>query len=323
MKTNLYRLTIIMLCVAGIFFTGGSVKAQGIVIAVAEESAVAGPAFTLGDIANISGDDSGRIAGLKAIRLGYSPLPGQSTILTRELLGLRLSACKHDFSGITWQVPLQFRIISLSQLVDKQTIIDQAEQYLKRRLANSDVTITLADLAHDVYVPAGDLTFTVELPYGIKLNAPSYVYIGIVVAEQPYATAKLKFNIKKYEQVVVANRLISSGSLVTADSVTFERQDVGRMPPGYITDLNKILGLVAKRQIAPGATMTDSMVEKPVLIKRGQNVRIVAIIGGIEVIAPGVVMQNGSMGQLVRVQNVSSKKIISGYIIDETTVKVT
>jgi len=322
MKANLYRLAIIMLCVAGIFFTGGSVKAQGIVIAVADESTVAGPAFSLGDIATISGDDSARIASLKAIRLGYSPLPGQSTVLTRELLGLRLSAGNHDFSGITWQVPLQFRITSLSQLVDKQTIISQAEQYLKRRLANSDVIITLADLPHGVRVPAGDLTFTAEMPYGVKFNAPSHVHIGIVVAGQPFATAKLKYNIKKYQQVVVASRLISAGSLVTADSVIFERRDVGRMPPGYITDINKVLGFVVKRQIVPGATMTDSMVEKPVLIKRGQNVRIVAVIGGIEATALGVVMQNGSMGQLVRVQNVSSKKIITGQIIDEMTVKV-
>ncbi len=321
MKINLYRLTMVILCVAGIFFTGSPVKAQGLTISVATESTVTGQYFTLGDIATLSGDDNDRIAGLRQIRLGHVPGPGQSYVLSGEILAARLGIANTDLTGITWQIPPQVKITALSQVVSGQLLSRQAEQYLKTRLTGGDVIITAAGSPKDMLVPPGVISFQVELPYGVKYNSPTNVSVGIQVNGQPFAIAKLRFDIKKYGQVVVASRALALRDVITTDSIILERRDIGRMPPGYFTDINKILGLSVKRQIAPGQAITDSLLTKPVIIQRGKAVNIVANIAGIEVFAAGVALQNGSEGQYIRVQNTNSKKILTGLVINETTVK--
>jgi flagella basal body P-ring formation protein FlgA len=311
----------VLLCVAGILFTGSSAKAQGLTITVAGESSVTGRYFTLGDIATISGDDNQRIDNLRQIRLGHTPAPGQSLVFTGELLGVRLSASRSDFTGISWQVPPQFRITARSQLITGQRLASQAEHFLKERLVGSDVVITSVVQPHDVLVPPGETGVVVELPYGVKYNAPTNVSVGVMVDGQLYNTTNLRFDIKKYEQVAVVSRSLAARELIDSASITFERRDIGRMPPGYFTDVNKILGLSVKRQLVPGTAITDSMLEKPVIINRGKTVRIVAQIGDIEVSVPGIAMQHGSQGQLIRVQNANSKKMITGRVVDETTIR--
>jgi flagella basal body P-ring formation protein FlgA len=322
MRHKFYRLTMVILCVAGILFTGNRVEAQGLTIVVAPESIVSGQHFTLGDIADISGNDTDRITRLRQIRLGNTPSPGRSFVFSQELLGIRLQAARADLTGTAWKIPPQFRITAASQVLNGQLLIAEAEQFLQKQLAGADVVITPISQQGEVLLPPGDITYNMELPYGVKYNSPTTMSIGIQVAGQPFTVAQLRFNINRYEQVAVATRVLAGGELITADSISFERRDIGRMPPGYFTNPDKLLGLAVKRQLAPGTAITDSMVAKPVLITRGKTVTIVAKIGGIEVSVPGTALQSGSESQFIRVKNTSSNKIIIGQVVDETTVQV-
>lgn len=322
MNITLYRLTMVILCVAGIFFTGNTADAQGLTVAIAAESQVTGQYYTLGDIASIYGDDGGRIAGLQQIKLGRVPAPGQSYILNAEILGARLANSQLDLSGITWQIPVQFKVTALSQTISAQQLVGAAEKYLTTRLIGADVLVTALGQPQDLLVPPGDITYDIELPYGVKYNSPTYVTIGVWVAGQPVTVVKLRFDIKKYEQIAVSSRAIAAGELVNADSVVLERRESGRLAPGYVTDLTKILGLTVKRQVAAGMVLNDSLLDKPALIQRGNNVSIVAKIGGIIITTPGIAMENGSENQFIRVRNANSKKIVTGRVIDENTVQI-
>ncbi|CVK19999.1 flagellar basal body P-ring formation chaperone FlgA [Sporomusa sphaeroides] len=322
MRHKFYRLTMVILCVAGILFTGNRVQAQGLTIVVAPESIVSGQHFTLGDIADISGNDIDRITRLRQIRLGNTPSPGRSFVFSQEILGIRLQAARADLTGTAWKIPPQFRITAASQVLNGQLLIAEAEQFLQKQLAGADVVITPISQLGEVLLPPGAITYNMELPYGVKYNSPTTMSIGIQVAGQPFTVAQLRFNINRYEQVAVATRVLAGGELITADSISFERRDIGRMPPGYFTNPDKLLGLAVKRQLAPGTAITDSMVAKPVLITRGKTVTIVAKIGGIEVSVPGTALQSGSESQFIRVKNTSSNKIIIGQVVDETTVQV-
>jgi flagella basal body P-ring formation protein FlgA len=64
------------------------------------------------------------------------------------------------------------------------------------------------------------------------------------------------------------------------------------------------------------------MVNKPVLIKRGSMVILIALVGSMEVTASGQAMQDGYEGQLIRVKNVNSNKIVLGKVIEENKVQV-
>jgi len=321
MKTTLYRLTMVLLCVAGIFFTGQRVvQAQELTIVIPAEATITGRYFVLGDIATINGDDVERIERLRQIRLGHTPAPGQSFAIAGDILMARIRAGNIDLSGITWQMPQQLKVTALSQSISGLHLVNQAEKYLKASVTG-EVMITAAGQPQDILVPPGDIAFNMVVPQGIRYNVPTNIRVSVQVNGQPVTTVILRFDIKKYQPVAIASQALNAGEPITTDSIIFERRDMGRLPPGYFTELDKILGLSVKRQLAPGVVITKNMLGEPVFIRRGQPVSIIAKAGGIEVIVSGTALQDGSKGEFIRVKNSNSQKVIVGQVINDTTVQ--
>lgn len=322
MSNKLYRLTMVILCVAGIFLTGQNAFAQGVTVVIPAEATVGGQYFTLGDIATIDGDDLALSDSLRKIKLGHAPTPGKNYVMTREIILARLqTASAFSAAGISWSIPEQLTITALSQALSGKFIVEQAEQYLKA-MVTGDATIIAIGQPQDVVVPPGEVTYKVMLPYGIRYNAPTSVSVSVLVGGQPSTQAIVRFDIKKYQQVAVAGKSLSAGEVITADSITFERRDVGRLPPGYFTELAKIQGLIVKRPLSPGIVLSESMLKKAILITRGKPVSICAQIGSIQVMVAGVALQSGSEGQFIQVQNTTSQKVLVGQVVDDSSVRI-
>ncbi len=80
--------------------------------------------------------------------------------------------------------------------------------------------------------------------------------------------------------------------------------------------------VVARVKLLPGTVVLRRHVEVPFAVKRGQLVRIVAEKNGIYVETTGRALQNGRVGDIIRVKNIYSKKVIEGKVKDDETVVV-
>jgi len=307
-------------------FCCSSVFAEGIVVTISEQAKVDGTIITLGQLAEISGGDAEQMQNLRQLKLGASPLPGSSFVLTKDIINMRLGAAGANFSGITWQIPNSVTVIGNSQIVSGQTLIDKAVAAIKSQVGSDagidNLTISSIGQVKDIVAPLGNLVFSTSLPYGVRYNTITTVNVDVNVNERGFAKVGLKFDVNLYSQVVVAAREINARELFTDDGLRYERMDIGHLPAGFVTDKNKILGLMARRQITPGMVMTNSIIIKPVLIKRGSVVNLIALTGNMEVTAPGIAMQDGYEGQLIRIKNSNSNKIVLGKVIDENKVQV-
>ena len=319
------RKLLISLCLM-LMMTSTAGFAEQLTVTVPETVRLRGPLMTLGEIASVSGDDPARIRALRSLVLGQAPAPGTSLALSRQIIGARLAGTGADLSDIAWNVPPMVSVSAESQEVSGQQLVAMAMSAIRDRSgipADSDaLTITELDSAQDTVVPAGDLSFTVELPYGVRYNTPTTVTISTMIDGRLYARTILKFDVRLYRQVVVAASNIAAGETVTAEVLKYERMDSGRLAPGYTTDINKFIGLVTRRGIASGMPVNVSMVQKPVLVKRGSVVTIIARIDGIEAAVYGQSMQDGCEGQVIRVQNINSRKTVAAKVIDAGTVEV-
>ena len=72
----------------------------------------------------------------------------------------------------------------------------------------------------------------------------------------------------------------------------------------------------------PGSVLSERNLSRPILIKRGENIRIVARVGELEVFANGVTFSQGAAGDLVRVQNSVTKRIMTGRVQEDKSVLV-
>jgi len=302
------------------------VAAEGIQITIMPEAKVEGNVLTLGQIAQISGDDKDWVDSLRQLKLGNSPTAGNSIVLTKELITMRLAAAGSNFSGIVWQIPDAVTVTTNSQTVNADGLRDKALMTIKQQIGNNvdqaDLMISPVGSLQDVVAPVGNVQVTASLPYGIRYNAPTIVSLTMTVDGQVVGKIPLGFNVQLYGQVVVASQPVSFGEGLTQDNIRYERMDIGRLAAGYYTSKDKLVGLLVRRSLTPGMVITDALINKPLLIKQGDMVNIVAQIGGMEVVVAGKAMQNGNEGQLIRVQNINSAKVILAKVLNGSTVEV-
>lgn len=316
----LHKLSLLALLTICTFMN--TAAAEGITVTVAPSARVEGAYITLGQLADISGDDEKRVTGLRQLKLGSAPSPGNSMVLSKETLGMRLAGAGSDLGGIAWHIPDTVTVTAPSQTISGQALLEKAVMTVREQTSQGDISITPIGSVRDVVAPIGDMVLTSSLPYGIRYNSPTAVMVDVSVNGQTISKISMHLDVKLYQQVVVAAVQISPGEIVTTERLRYERMDTGRLKLGYFTDVNKVQGLMTKRLLMPGAVVTDSVVSKPLLVKRGNMVTILARIGGMEVTATGKAMQDGNEGQLIRVQNVNSAKIISAKVLDASTVQV-
>ena len=300
--------------------------AEGVTITIPTEVRVNGPFMTLGEVADIKGDDSERVNRLRQLKIGSAPSLGSHLVLTKELLGMRLVATGSDLNHVSWNIPETITVTTNFQTINGQTVIDKGIMAIKEQIGSSvnsaDLSILPIANVQDIVAPIGDLILTSSLPYGIRYNAPTNVKMAINVNGQVLPIMNVKFDVKLYRQVAIAASQVHQGEILTHENIRYERMDTGRLGQGYFTDLTKIMGLETRRPLTPGMVVTTLMLNKPMLIKRGALVNVIARIGGMEVSVAGKAMQDGYEGQLIRVQNVNSNRFLSAKVLDEGTVQV-
>lgn len=213
-----------------------------------------------------------------------------------------------------------------TQLVSPSTLINTAAVLIRQRAGaaadSADLRVNVINSPQAVTVPEGEVALSVDLPYGVRYNAPTTANVTTSVNGQVVSVTTLKFEVKMYKQVLVAARSISIREVLTSDSLRYERLDVGRLGAGYYTDPSTIVGLITRRMISPGMPINQYMIEKPIIIKRGTGVTIVARIGNLEVTTSGQALQDGYEGKIIPVQNLNTLKVMSAKVLDETSVQV-
>ena len=122
--------------------------------------------------------------------------------------------------------------------------------------------------------------------------------------------------------VTVAARAIVAGSVLTDKDVRSERRDISELPQGYMDDPAVAVGLTAARPISTGAVITNQFLVAAKAVQRGQSVTLVADADGMSVRMAGRALADGLINQRVKVQNLSSGKIVEGIARSEQTVEI-
>jgi len=119
-------------------------------------------------------------------------------------------------------------------------------------------------------------------------------------------------------KVLVASTPIKSGELMI-DCLPSKRViSDGHMIP--VTDAAKLTGRQARVNIQTGNIIYPSMIESASVMKLGDKVEIVVEKGMIRITADGIARQRGGIGDIIKVMNVSSRKLVKAEIVDSTTV---
>jgi flagella basal body P-ring formation protein FlgA len=122
--------------------------------------------------------------------------------------------------------------------------------------------------------------------------------------------------------VTIAARAIVTGTVLTDKDVRVEQRDIPELPPGYLDDPTVALGLTAARPISSGAVITNQLLLGAKAVQRGQTVTLVADSGTMSIRMEGKALSDALINQRVKVENLSSGKIVEGVARSQQVVEI-
>lgn len=125
-----------------------------------------------------------------------------------------------------------------------------------------------------------------------------------------------------YDRVVMGSRAFGKGYTLNNGDVYEALMDVTRIPRNALRDSGQALGKPLSRSILANMPLQESMIEDSPVVKRGRRVELLVEAPGFAIRGAGELQQNGSVGDYVKVMNLASKKIVTGLLLDQRTVRV-
>lgn len=186
------------------------------------------------------------------------------------------------------------------------------KSYLKKNFPWTEIEISelkinaeISELPERILIqqpPPGKTIFLIEFKNGKKINVAAHV--------------------KAYEWVVMSSKSMRKGDYLQLTDVYLTLLDVTKIPRGAISRVDNAVAKQLSRSINANMPVTDIMLNEQKLVKKGQVVFVVIESPNFTIRTTGEIKGNAFVGSNAKVVNLASKKVISGVLIDENTVKV-
>lgn len=198
-------------------------------------------------------------------------------------------------------------------------------------LARSEASLHLPALTPHERLVAGPLSANTRLALCSQAVKPSVspggqmrdrILVQLSCPGTPSWHIYVSVRVVGTSQVTIAAHAIVAGSVLTAADVRTEQRDISELPPGYMDDPAVTVGLTAGRPISSGAVITNQLLLGTKAVERGQTVTLVADAGGMSVSMQGRALSDGLVNQRVKVENLSSGKVVEGIARSQQVVEI-
>jgi flagella basal body P-ring formation protein FlgA len=125
------------------------------------------------------------------------------------------------------------------------------------------------------------------------------------------------------KMILVAKRNLPQRHMIEADDIYLARQDIVPLKYGWFTKKEDVVGKLSKQNIDINRPITPVLLAKETLVQRGDQVTIKADTGSIHISMTGKALSKGSQGDIIRVQNLKSKRIVQAEVTGPREVRVT
>jgi len=134
-------------------------------------------------------------------------------------------------------------------------------------------------------------------------------------------TLYISVTVQSQAEVLVARSALERGAELTSADFQLENRRVPGALSAYVTDVGSLKGQRLRRPLAGGEPLTLDALAPAFLIHRGQQVVLLARAGALEVRTAGVALGDGRVSDSIRVQNVSSQRIVEGIVRSDSVVE--
>lgn len=292
-------------------------------IMVRPESETAAVNAVLSDMAAVHSDDEALVQKLMDIQVCSSPLPGKTRKLLKEQIMVALRREGMSDGTIDLLCPAEITIRRTSSVVSGQSLFEAAREFvLESNSLPGRIEIEPVRLQPDQEVPMGNVQVRVKPGTREARKGQFSVPVEIVVDDQVYRTISVTIIIKVIAPVPISTRPISRLDEVNGTNVVLQERDITSLPSDVLTEMPE-QGWTANMAIAEGAVIRRGWVTPPLAVRSGESVIVIVESGSVKVADKGTAVQDGRLGEVVRVRLLGNVREIRGTVTESGVVKIT
>lgn len=202
------------------------------------------------------------------------------------------------------------------------TIREAAERFVRSQMppGQSDTIVTAARLDPRLRLARCAGPLEASFLSGARLQAQVSVAVGCRRGAD--WTLYVPVSVQSRIHVLALRGPQVQGARLTAEDVAEETRLVSGLTVGYVTDVAQLSRSTLRHPLPAGALLTSEDLLADFMVHQGEQITLLASLDGIQVRAAGLALQNGRDGALIRVQNLSSAKVVQGFVAGDGVVDV-
>ncbi len=267
--------------------------------------------LNLSQIADIKTENKRFLEFLSGINVVKNLKPGKKITLTKEDIKNILKKNYVDPNSVKItgdRITLKRKEV----IISRQTLEEKVKEYLNKKYKN--IYIQSIDLNLKPFKSSSE--YTIKIKERSKTSSRLYLTAFIIWKDK-----KKKINISvKYRQMV--NAPVPKKDLLRGQIIKEEDIEIKKVPAqrGIITNKEVLLGAVVRTTLKKGKPVKPSMIIPDYPVKRRNYVKVIYDRNGIKIEITGIALENGIKGQIIKVKNQSTGKILPCKVIGKDTV---
>lgn len=256
--------------------------------------------------------------------IAKAPAPGESLVLDARWLATAARAFK-----LSWQPASRF----------EQVVVTRASLRVGADAVKNAVTMAIADaggiadfslvefqfdpLAMDMVVPT-DIDATPGVRDLVFDERSGRFSATVVVPAQGTAVAQTAVSGRLLDLVevpVLAGRILP-GHVIKAADVTWAAVRADRLAGTTLLDPSQIIGKTPRRPLRAGEPLHTNDLETALTIRKGSLVTMILQSPQMVLTASARALEDGAEGQVIKVANLKSDRIVQAVVMDASTVTV-
>jgi len=299
-------------------FASSPVCGENIIISLRNDVSLEGNDILLGDIAEISGDNTPFISALERMYIGAIPETnsGKRNFTHAEIM-LRMRELGLDADSVVFEGSDISIVHPLLQIITGDQAVSAVEDFIRRHMPweDNDVIITATRKPDDVNVVKGKVHYDV-IPVSRKQYIDKVRYCVVInVDGKIQKNVDVSFEIIVFKKVIMAIRTIRRDEMLTPSNVRLVRREIKSNTLDALSDPSRVIGMVASRNLQPQDIIKESYIKMPYLVRRREMVKVRLSSGALNIQTTGIAAENGCLGQYIKIKNPDSKKVFFGKVI--------
>ena len=285
----------------------------------------------VGQIATLTGGPRAVRSRIAALDIADMPSAGRSVTVSRNQVDVRLKLAGLEAGSYVLDGAETVRLRMKKQTYNDQGVLDAVRLAISEQLdaPPDELEIRLTQpIRFPVLSPAAthDVLLEPHLPELIQLGR-LHLKIAIHANGRLVAFVPVLLEVRRLQTVARTLHTVPRDEIFSKDNVELVTLPLTDQFPANPQE--HVWGQAARRTLRPGELVNSQDIatakkeKPPVLVRPRDTVRIVARRGGLTVIISSAEsLQQGRLGDLIRVRNLQSKRVITGRVASRDEVEV-